>query len=159
MDTSPETWRWIWLAASVLLIVGEMFVAGTFILLPFGMSAAVAAVLAFLGVGLGWQWAAFVVVGAVLFVLLLRLARRFNRESTTPIGVGSDRLLGATGPVLEQIPGGPTSAGSVRLGAEIWRAESSGEEPLDVGTYVEVVAVRGTRVIVEPRTDLVTGES
>jgi membrane protein implicated in regulation of membrane protease activity len=159
VDTSPETWQWIWLATAVVLIIGEMFVAGTFILLPFGISAAVACVMAFLDVGVGWQWAAFVGLGALLFVLLWRLARRFNRQSPMPVGVGAERLLGATGPVVDPIPGGPTSAGSVRLGAEIWRAESSGQEPVDAGTYVQVVAVRGTRVIVSPLTAPVTGES
>ena len=37
MDASPETWRWIWLAAAVVLIAGEMAVPGTFILIPFGI--------------------------------------------------------------------------------------------------------------------------
>ena len=150
MDTSPETWRWIWLGTAVVLIIGEMFTPGTFILLPFGISAAVAAALAFFDVGIVWQWVAFVVVGFLLFVVLWRIARRFEREATMPIGVGAERLMGETGPVIDPIPAGPTNAGSVRIGAEIWRAESSVHEPVESGTYVEVVAVRGTRVIVTP---------
>ncbi|MFT7645529.1 MAG: hypothetical protein ACI8Y4_000259 [Candidatus Poriferisodalaceae bacterium] len=46
MDTDPETWRWVWLAASVVLVAGEMAVPGTFILIPFGLSALVAMILA-----------------------------------------------------------------------------------------------------------------
>ena len=50
MDVNPETWRWIWLVIAAALITGEMFVAGTFILIPFGLSAVVAMILAFLAV-------------------------------------------------------------------------------------------------------------
>ena len=39
MEISPESWSWIWLAAAALFITGETFVAGTFILIPFGISA------------------------------------------------------------------------------------------------------------------------
>ncbi len=43
----PEVWRWVWLAAAAAFIVGEITVAGTFFLLPFGLGAAVAAVFTF----------------------------------------------------------------------------------------------------------------
>ena len=69
MDTDPETWRWVWLAASVVLTAGEMTVAGTFILIPFGLSALVAMVLAFAGVSLIVQWLVFVPLGGALFAL------------------------------------------------------------------------------------------
>ncbi len=58
----PEVWRWIWLATAVVFLLGEMFAFGSFFLLPFAIGAAVAAILAFAGVGVGWEWLAFVVV-------------------------------------------------------------------------------------------------
>ena len=67
MDVSPETWRWIWLVIAGVLIAGEMFVAGSFILIPFGISAAVAMVMAFFGAPLILDWVVFVGLGAVLF--------------------------------------------------------------------------------------------
>ena len=44
---SPDTWRWIWLAAAVVFAVGEIAVAGSFFLLPFAGGAVAAAVVAF----------------------------------------------------------------------------------------------------------------
>ena len=67
MDITPDTWRWIWLVIAAALITGEMFVAGTFILIPFGISAAVAMVLAFFGAQLIVDWIVFVVSEAHFF--------------------------------------------------------------------------------------------
>ena len=50
---------WIWMAIAALFIIGEIFTQG-FFLLWFGIGAAVAGVLAILGLGVGWQLGAFV---------------------------------------------------------------------------------------------------
>ena len=52
---------WIWMIIAALFIIGEIFTAG-FFLFCFGIGAAVAGVLALLGVSFGWQLAIFVVV-------------------------------------------------------------------------------------------------
>ncbi len=150
MDTDPETWRWIWLGATFVLVAGELAVPGTFFLLPFGISAALAMVLAFLGVPVGFQWAVFVVVGVALFAVFWRMGREFLRAKTNPIGVGAERLLHQHGQVIETIPGDPGQAGMVKIGAEHWRAVSQGEQTIPEGTAVKVVAMKGTRVVVTP---------
>lgn len=150
MDADPSTWQWIWLTAAVVLIAGEMAVPGTFILIPFGLSAALAMVLAFLDVHVAVQWLVFVGVGGGLFGLFWRMSRRSMREMEAPEGAGADRLLGVRGVVTEEIPDSPASSGSVRIGGETWRAVTDGD-PIGEGTEVEVVAVRGTRVVVTPQ--------
>jgi membrane protein implicated in regulation of membrane protease activity len=157
--SDSQTWGLIWFGAAVFFVAGEMAVPGTFILLPFGISAAVAGILAFIGVGVGIQWLAFIGVGSATFWVMWRYAKRFAAETTMPIGVGSDRLVGETGPVVEDIPAGPSEAGVVRIGAEIWRAESPDYTAIASGTNVEVVEVRGTRVIVSPITADIGEES
>ncbi len=59
-----ETWFWVWLVAAVVLSVAEIFTAG-FFMLPFGIGAAVAAALAYFGLSVAWQWAAFIGVSAL----------------------------------------------------------------------------------------------
>jgi membrane protein implicated in regulation of membrane protease activity len=158
MDTDPDMWRWVWLVASVVLILGELAIPGTFILLPFGVSAAVAALLAFLGVGVGWTWLVFVVVGIALWLVFWRFAKRFVETAEAPIGVGADRLLHQTGEVIAAIPRSPTGSGEVRLRGEVWRAESEDGSPIEVGTIIEVVSVQGTRVTVAPLPSTVPDE-
>jgi membrane protein implicated in regulation of membrane protease activity len=147
---SPETWRWIWLGAGVIFLLGEMHFFGSFFLLPFAIGAFVAAILAFLGVGLGWEWLAFLVVSLGSLACLYPLRHRLDRSRPVE-GIGSRRLIGQPAVVLETVPGGPASElGLVRVGREEWRAESRDGRPLQVGTNVRVIDVQGTRVIVWP---------
>ena len=146
---SPETWRWIWLGAGVIFLLGEMHFFGSFFLLPFAIGALVAAILAFLGVGVGWEWLAFVVVSVASLACLYPLRHKLDRSRPAE-GIGSRRLIGQPALVLQDVPGGPAELGLVRVGREEWRAESRDGRPLPAGTNVRVVDVQGTRVIVWP---------
>lgn len=140
-------WEWFWVILSAFLVVGEIFTAGFFIL-PFAIGAAAAAVIAFMGGELVWQWAGFLVVSVGLLLPLKRIADRVTPDSG--IGVAADRLIGKVGLVLEAVhPHGVT--GRVRLGSEEWRAASDSEETIPEGTSVEVQRIDGTHVVVRPR--------
>ena len=149
MDSgSPETWRWIWLVAMVVFGVGEMAVAGSFFLAPFAIGAAVAAVLAFAGVALGFEWAAFLAVTVAAFAALRPIAKRLDADGPA-LGIGSGRQVGQRARVMTAI-GGEHDHGMVLLGREQWMAESLSGQPIPAGTTVTVVEVRGTRVLVAP---------
>ena len=148
MDVSPETWRWIWLVIAGVLIAGEMFVAGSFILIPFGISAAVAMVMAFFGAPLILDWVVFVGLGAVLFSVFWKKSRKSMAAMESPPGAGHDRLIGALGQALEDIPDGPSSSGLVKTGGEEWRGYSR-LGPILSGSVIEIIEVRGTRVVVQ----------
>ncbi len=152
MDTgNPETWRWIWLVATVVFGLGEMAVAGSFFLAPFALGAGVAAILAFAGVNVGIEWGAFVGVSIVLFAALRPLSRRLDAEGPV-LGIGSHRQVGRTARVIEAIDGAE-DLGTVLLGAERWRAESVDGATVPIGATVDVVEVRGTRLVVALRPD------
>lgn len=142
----PEAWRWIWLAVAVGGVVGEIATAGTFFLFPFGIGAGVAAVLAFAGLALGWQWLAFVVVSFAVFAATRPIVRRLDaRESVK--GVGAGRLIGMQGLVLDAVD---HESGIVRVGGEEWRAQSRDRVRVPAGSQVLVVEVVGTRLVVLP---------
>jgi membrane protein implicated in regulation of membrane protease activity len=144
----PETWRWIWLGATAAFGVGEIAVAGSFFLAPFAIGAAVATILAFAGVAVGIQWAAFVAISIGALFALRPLARRLDAEGTV-LGIGSNRQVGERAHVVQAIPD-DHRLGTVLLGREQWRAQSADGRPIAEGTTVVVIEVRGTRVIVEP---------
>ena len=70
---STEIWFWIWVILAAFFYVGEIFTAA-FFMMPFGVGATVAALLAYFSVGVGWQWAAFIVVSGISVFLLRRYA-------------------------------------------------------------------------------------
>ena len=145
----PEVWRWIWLVTSATFVVGEIAMAGPFFLLPFGVGAAVATVVAFAGADASWQWLTFVVVSGGSFAAVRPLARRLERGGN-PIGVGAGRLVGETGVVIADLTPDPEQMGVVRIGREEWNAETPDQGHLAVGTRIEVLRIEGTRVVVKP---------
>ena len=146
---NPEVWFWIWAVMAALFFLGELFTA-SFFLLPFGVGAVVAAVLAYLDVGTGWQWLVFIVVSGVSVGLLRQYADKFTHEP--PMKTGADRLVGKTGIVIEALT--PHSAvGQVRIEREEWRADAPDCGPIAIGETVVVKKVVGTHLVVCPAED------
>jgi membrane protein implicated in regulation of membrane protease activity len=128
---------------------GELALAGTFFLLPFAVGALVACILAFLDVGLGVQWLAFVGISALGSAALIPLRARLDRNDPgSSEGIGSRRLVGQPALVTAPIHAGPHGRGMVRVGREEWRAETVDELAVAPGVVVRVVEVRGTGVVV-----------
>ena len=144
---SPETWRWIWLVATALFLAGELATAGTFFLVCFAVGAALAALLAFLGVAVPLEWLAFVAGSAGAFAAFFPLRQRLDRR-LPQTGIGAGRLIGEVAVVVRALP--PGAVGLVRVTGEEWRAESADGAAFDEGDRVRILEVRGTRVIVGP---------
>ena len=144
----PEIWQWIWLAATGIFILGELAMAGSFFLLPFGAGTAVATILAFSNVSEGLQWVAFVVVSVASLAGLRPLARKLNAQEQ-PAKVGSTRLIGEIGVVTKDLGTGLTENGSIQIGREEWPAEPKDMEHIPTGTQVKVTHIEGTRLVVE----------
>ena len=136
---------YIWMIIAALFVVGEIFTAG-FFLLWFGVGAAVAGVLALLGLGFAWQMGAFVLVSGILFVISRKFADKFTKSQ--PPGIGADRVIGKVGKVLVDIDN-VNNTGRVQLKKEEWRADSDTGEVIPVGNQVEVIRLEGTHLVVK----------
>ena len=145
-------WPWVWLGIAVFFALIELTVlAGSFVLLPFAVSALGAALLGFYDVAIEIQWLMFLGGGAVIWILLYRYARKFAGQNELQPGVGADRLIGLTGIVTSAIdPDDTDRRGRVTAHGEVWGATSENGQPLPQGTHVRIVAVSGTKVIVQP---------
>ncbi len=150
--SSPDTWRWIFLVAAVAFTVGEIAVAGTFFLLPFGVGALAAALAAFAGLSVAIEWLIFVLVSAASSAVLWPLGRRLDRN-TPQHAIGATRWVGRQAVVTRDIPGEQGGTGMVRLDREEWRAESMMGIPIRTGSTVLISRVDGTRLVVLPLED------
>ena len=147
--SSPDTWRWIFLVAAVVFTVGEIAVAGTFFLLPFGVGALAAALAAFAGLSVALDWLVFVLVSAGASAVLWPLGRRLDRNNPQH-AIGANRWVGRQALVTRDIPGEHGGTGMVRLEREEWRGESLMGIPIRSGSTVLVSRVDGTRLVVLP---------
>lgn len=133
------------MAVAALLVVGEVFTAG-FFLLWFGIAAAIAGIAAMLGLNAGWQWGIFVILSAALFGTSRKFAERFTKQQ--PPGIGADRFVGRQGVVLEEIDN-IKNTGRVRIDKEEWRADSAGGDVIPKGTIIVVTRLDGTHAVVQ----------
>ncbi len=148
-------WPWVWLGVAVFFALIELTVlAGSFVLLPFAVSALGAALLGFYDVAIEIQWLMFLGGGAVLWVGLYRYAKNFAGNNELQPGVGADRLVGLTGIVTSAIdPDDTDRRGRITAHGEVWGATSENGRPLPQGTHIRIVSVSGTKVVVQSTDD------
>ena len=148
-----DVWPWIWMTIAVIFVLIELtLLAGSFVLLPFAVSAFVAGIAGFYDASVELQWMIFVVGGGIAWVLLYRWAKRFATDNQLAPGVGSERLIGLDGIVTTTIdPADTARRGRVSVAGETWGALTQGRERVVDGALVRVTAVVGTRVVVAPR--------
>ena len=144
-----EQLAWIlWVILGVGLIIAEIFTLG-FVLFWFGIGAFVAALVGFLGLGLGWQFMAFALVSVVLTAMSRTIfSKYFSLNDEDSIKTGVDALPGQIGTVSAASKG-TLHEGAVKVFGSTWTAFPIDEEtPLIEGEKVEVVRVKGSSIYV-----------
>lgn len=146
-----DVWPWVWLSIAVVFALVELaVVGGSFIILPWALSAFIAAILAFYDVAIDVQWAVFVFGGGLFFVLLYRWAQRFMATHSMTPGVGAERLVGLTGIVTSPVdPLDTDRRGRITVQGEVWGVADAQRRFVE-GEQVRITSVRGTRVVIEP---------
>ncbi len=146
-----NVWPWVWLGVAVVFALVELTaLAGTFVLLPFAVSAFFASLAGFYDASVEVQWAIFILGGAALWIVFWKNVKKFVDDNAMPAGVGADRLVGMTAVVIRDIdPDDSDRKGRVKIVGEDWGALTDGERLLPAGSKVRVVAMNGTRVMVE----------
>jgi membrane protein implicated in regulation of membrane protease activity len=141
-----EIWI-VWLVVACLLGLGEMH-QGAFYLAPFALAAALAAIVALLGVGAPLSALVFVAGSGIVFGTLRPVARR-HRRMPPSIRTGAAALVGKPALVLERIAN-EEGVGCVKIdGGEVWTARSyDQDEVIDAGERVEVIEIRGATALV-----------
>ena len=146
MSSAMDYLQWIWVFLALLCFFVEVFAPGKRFLL-LGIGAAVAALLAFLGITVVWQVVAFAVVAAIGILAAQFTTRRATGSAETVYGI--DRVIGKEAIVIVAIDP-KTAQGRVRVERDQWPADSESGQPIADGATVQVLAVRGERVLVRP---------
>jgi len=143
----------VWGGLVLVFLVVEVATSGALFSLPFALGAAGAGLAALAGAPIWLQACLFLILSAASLGGLRPLARRLDQRAPR-LEVGAGRWAGRQGVVVEAIPAGPGETGMIRLDREVWRAESSHELPIAVGSTVLVTRVDGVRLVVLPITEV-----
>ena len=140
----------IWLILAAVIIVAEVFTTG-FVLLWFGVGAAVAALLALLGVqSLTIQVFVFLAVASLLVVASRTIFEQFfmRTSSGRDLKTGVAQMIGQSATVTEASRGTLNEA-AVRAYGSVWTAlPLPGEAPLQEGETVLIERLEGNTVYV-----------
>ena len=134
----------IWLIVAAALVGVEVF-SLTLFFGPLALAALLAALLAGLGLGAGFQLAAFA-VAAVASLVIVRPFARGQLSAPAHVRTGTAALVGATAVVVERVD---PSAGTVKLAGEVWSARPyDGERVFEPGERVSVLEIQGATALV-----------
>ncbi len=141
-----EAWV-IWVVVAVVLLIAEA-TTSAFVAIYFGLAAIAAAAIAAVGLGLPIQLLAFAAI-SVGSLTLTRPALKRAAGGALKIRTGVDAMQGKIGVVTRAIA--ELEAGQVKVGGETWTARCYyDEEPIPVGSRVEVVKIEGVTALVIP---------
>jgi membrane protein implicated in regulation of membrane protease activity len=143
-------WLWVWIGAAVLFAFLELVTPFLFFMISFAAGAAFAAVAAALDASVALQFGVFIAGSGAALLVLVPVGRRLAVAESDDVHEGAVRQIGRVAVVLEQIPAGRHDTGLVRLERQQWRAETDADATIEAGAEVEVIAVRGTRLVVAP---------
>jgi membrane protein implicated in regulation of membrane protease activity len=134
----------IWAIAASALAAGEIFTL-SFFLGPVAIAAALAAIVAAVGLPVEVQVAVFVVASAGSLLFIRPIARRHMRTPAR-LRSGTAALVGTRAVVLERVD---ADSGQVKIGGEVWTARSYDEDDVfEPGARVDVMKIDGATALV-----------
>ena len=135
-----------WIIAAVLFAVIE---AATVALVTvwFAVGALAAAIAAQFGASILFQVSTFVVVSAILLCVTRPVFKKISVKK--PQRTNADRFIGEEAMVIKKIDD-INNDGQVKIAGQVWSAVSEDKSPLEEGTIVKVIDIRGVKLVVEP---------
>lgn len=142
----------IWLALIVLFIIIEaLTLALTSIWFALG------SIVALISYSCGAEIHTQIIMFILSSICVMVLARPVIKKNLNAkrISTNSDRLIGGTGIVREKIDNF-NSKGVVFIEHKDWTARSFNQQLIDVGTEVEVLKIEGVKLIVKPKSTVIS---
>ena len=138
------TWL-LWFGLAVIFAIIELIAVG-FFMIWFGVGALAAMLISLVIDSLAIQFLVFIAVSVLLLFMTRKLASKVTEGTTTATNI--DAVIGKIGIVTETIPA-LENPGIVKLSGEMWSAVSADHKPIEEGARVEVLQVKGVRLVVQ----------
>lgn len=137
---------YVWLILAGVFVIGEVLTSG-FLIFWLGLGALIAMAVSFITDNIIIQTTVFLISSVILILATKPLVKKFANTETVKTNVSS--IIGKKGLVTKDI-NSINSTGQVKIDGELWSAIGENDMEISKGTEVEVVEIKGVKVIVTP---------
>lgn len=137
----------IWLAAVVLLFIGEALTVGL-VSIWFGVGALAGLVVSFFTGNVWIQLTVFLAVSALCLLAVRPVVKGYLLPKS--VATNADRTIGAEGVVTEAIDN-LNGRGQIKVKGALWTARTEADgSVISAGEHVQVLRIEGVKAIVAP---------
>ena len=135
-----------WLIASGIFFIAEIITVG-FLIFWLGIGALITMIVSFFTSNLIIQTTVFVISSTILIFATRPLINKFGNTKTTSTNAFS--LVGKKGIVTQNIDS-IRGTGQIKVQGELWSAISKDSDIIPKNTEVEILSIKGVKLIVTP---------
>lgn len=136
----------VWLVIA-LVLVGLELATLAFIALYLAVGSVAAAIVGASGGNIAVQVLVFAIV-SIASLVLTRKPLKKALDRTPQVVSNALTVVGKHAMVTVPLAEGPGHRGQIRVGTEYWSARSNDDQPIAIGTTVEVVGIEGVTALV-----------
>lgn len=136
----------LWIIIAGALFIVEMATVG-FLVFWFGIGALIAMVVSLFTSNIAIQTAVFVISSTILLFFTRKFANKFAKKDSN-VQTNAYSIIGKKGIVTKSI-NSISGQGQVKVGTEIWSAQSLDKVNIEQGTEIEVIKIDGVKAIVK----------
>ena len=137
---------YVWLILAGIFVIGEVLTSG-FLIFWFSLGSLIAMIVSFFIPDVIVQTTVFLISSVILILATKPLVKKFANIDT--IKTNAQSIIGKKGLVTKDI-NSIKATGQVKIEGELWSAIGKDDMDIPKGTEVEVVEIKGVKVIVTP---------
>ena len=137
---------YVWLILAGIFVIGEVITSG-FLIFWFSLGSLIAMIVSFFIPDVIVQTTVFLISSVILILATKPLVKKFANIDT--IKTNAQSIIGKKGLVTKDI-NSIKATGQVKIEGELWSAIGKDDMDIPKGTEVEVVEIKGVKVIVTP---------
>lgn len=134
----------VWLIIAGLFFVAEIITVG-FLVFWFGVGALIAMIVSFFTSNIIIQTAVFIFSSSILLLATKPFVKKF--VDVKPTKTNAFSIIGKKALVIKEI--NSHSVGQIKINGEVWSAESENDEIIPKDSEVEILQIKGVKVIVK----------
>lgn len=139
-------WK-IWLIIAGICLIAEAFTSG-FLIFWFAIGALITMIVSLFTTNIIIQTTVFIISSTILIFATKPFVKKFSKNTDT-VKTNVYSIIGKTGLVIEEIDS-LHSKGQIKVDGEVWSAISVNDTIIPKNSEVEVLEVKGVKVIVTP---------